>query len=155
MLLQSIYYGMFRFWLYTMVLPSSIIKLMEEDAKQSLWAHVSHLDGTCEGFARCRRWMKEYSCTCTSAINQSREGGAGAMHWPSHCDAYYATCIIRYLEPRRAPWKSIMSWFVRDTVIGDAILLSSSPERNRHDSLSTGARYLSNTSEDAWYPSTA
>ena len=35
-----------------------------------------------------------------------------------------------------------MSWFVRDTVIGDAILLSSSPERNRHDSLPTGARYL-------------
>jgi hypothetical protein len=44
MLLQSIYYGMFRFWLYSMVLPSSILKLMDEDAKQILWAHVPHFD---------------------------------------------------------------------------------------------------------------
>ena len=137
MLLQAVYYGMFRFWLYAMVLPSSVIKLMEEDAKQILWAHVPHLDGTAEGSARCRRWMREYV-----SYKPVTKGGAGIMHWPSHCDAYYSTWIVRYLDPRRAPWKSVMSWFIRDDVIGDAILLSSSPDRNRHDSLPTGARYM-------------
>ena len=36
MLLQAIYYGSFRFWLYFMVLPRSLVKIMEEDAKQIL-----------------------------------------------------------------------------------------------------------------------
>ena len=71
------------------------------------------------------------------------------MHWPSHCDAYYATWIIRYLEPRRAPWKSIMSWFVRDTETRS----SSHPRRSGTDT--TLSPQAHDTSEDALYPSTA
>ena len=137
MLLQSIYYGMFRFWLYSMVLPTSILKLMDEDAKQILWAHVPHLDDAIEGSASCRRWMKE-----NVSYLPVDKGGGGIMHWPSHCEAYYATWIVRYLEPRVAPWKGIMRFYIQDDHIGDAIILSSSIDRNREKWLPTTAQYL-------------
>ena len=50
MLLQSIYYGSFRYWLFSMVLPPKVSKLIEEDARQLLWASnpdlVASEDGT-------------------------------------------------------------------------------------------------------------
>ena len=90
-------------------LPASILKLMEEDAKQILWALVPHLDDAVEGSARYRRWMKE-----NVSYMPVKKGGGGIIHWPSHCDAYYATWIVRYLEPRAAPWKSIMRFYIQD-----------------------------------------
>eukprot|EP00966_Prymnesium_polylepis_P327970 7383794-Prymnesium_polylepis.1 len=59
---------------------------MEEDAKQILWAHVPHLDGTAEGSATCRRWMQE-----RVSYHPVKKGGGGVMHWPSHCEAYSTT----------------------------------------------------------------
>ena len=37
-LLQSIFYGSFRYWLYFLEMPESVIKLIESDAKQILWS---------------------------------------------------------------------------------------------------------------------
>jgi hypothetical protein len=137
-LLQSIYYGMFRFWLYSMVLPPPILRMMEEDAKQILWAHIPHLDANERGSkSGCRRWMLE----AVSYI-ATRKGGAGIMHWPSHCEAYYATWIIRYLHPRKSPWKTIMRFYIEDEHIQDSIILSSSPRKSREDMLPPGAQYL-------------
>ena len=86
MLLQSIFYGSFRFWLYFMVLPTSIIKLIESDAKQILWATTPHLDSTETGSDKCLRWIHE-----RASYLPTTAGGAGIMHWASHCEAYYAT----------------------------------------------------------------
>jgi hypothetical protein len=55
-LLQAIYYGMFRFWLYSMVLSPRILKMMGKDAKQIIWAHIPHLEANEEGSSTgCRR----------------------------------------------------------------------------------------------------
>eukprot|EP00966_Prymnesium_polylepis_P073457 1705165-Prymnesium_polylepis.1 len=67
-----------------------ILRMMEEDAKQIPWAHIPHLDANERGSkSGCCRWMLE-------AVNYiaTRKGDAGIMHWPSHCEAYYATWII-------------------------------------------------------------
>eukprot|EP00966_Prymnesium_polylepis_P037828 877847-Prymnesium_polylepis.1 len=55
---------------------------MEEDANQILWAHIPHLDANERGSkSRCRRWMLE-----AASYIATRKGGAGIMHWPSHCE---------------------------------------------------------------------
>ena len=38
MVVQSIYFGSFRFWLYSMVMPPQMIKVLQEDAKEILWS---------------------------------------------------------------------------------------------------------------------
>ena len=84
MLVQSILYGSFRFWLYMLVMPDSIIKIIEEDAKQILWATDPQLSSDEEGtIAKCRRWIHE-----RASYLPIKQGGAGVMHWPSHCEAY-------------------------------------------------------------------
>jgi hypothetical protein len=70
---------MFRFWLYSMVLPPPILRMMEEDAMQILWAHIPHLDANERGSkSGCRRWMLE-----AVSYMPTKKGGAGIMHWPS------------------------------------------------------------------------
>jgi hypothetical protein len=54
------------------------------------------------------------------------KGGAGIMHWPSHCEAYYATWIIRYLHPRAAPWKSIARFYARGKELRSTVVARSS-----------------------------
>jgi len=34
------------------------------------------------------------------------------MHWESHCEAFYAQWMIRYLHPRKAPWKEIADLWI-------------------------------------------
>ena len=84
MLVQSILYGSFRFWLYMLVMPQSIIRRIEEDAKQILWATNPQLQTDEEGtVAKCRRWIHERASYLSHKL-----GGAGLMHWPSHCEAF-------------------------------------------------------------------
>eukprot|EP00966_Prymnesium_polylepis_P249443 5767219-Prymnesium_polylepis.1 len=59
------------------------------------------------------------------------------MHWESHCEAFYAQWIVRYLHPRKAPWKTILRHWITageregddDSPhgLGDAILLAPAP----------------------------
>ena len=49
LLLQSIFYGSFRYWLYFLIMPDPIIKIIELDAKQILWASEPTLLSNEEG----------------------------------------------------------------------------------------------------------
>ena len=137
MLLQSIFYGSFRFWLYFMVLPASITKLIEQDAKQILWATTPHIDSTEDGSPKCRRWITE-----RASYLPLHKGGAGVMHWPSHCEAYYATWIIRYLHPRKAQWKNILRHYIDNEFIHDGILVAAALDRDRSAQLPLSATYI-------------
>ena len=119
MLVQAILYGSFRFWLYFMVMPESVAKLIEQDAKQILWATEPQLTSNELGSERCRRWIHELA-----SYIPTNQGGAGIMHWSSHCEAFYAHWIVRFLHPRKAPWKEIVRYWIQDTYIGDAVLVA-------------------------------
>ena len=43
LLLQSMHYGAFRFWLYSSVMPDEISFYLEQDAKHMLWSTNPHL----------------------------------------------------------------------------------------------------------------
>ena len=121
LLLQSIFYGSFLYWLYFLIMPDPIIKIIELDAKQILWASDPTLRSNEEGTSkRARRWTHEMA----SYFPWSK-GGAGILHWESHCKAFYASWIVRFLDPRRAPWKDILRHWISDEYIHEAIILSS------------------------------
>ena len=120
MLLQSIFYGSFRYWLYFLIMPQSIMDALEQDSKQILWATDPLLLANEKGTARASR---RYIHHKASYLPQDK-GGGGIMHWPSHCEAYYAEWIVRYLHPRIAPWKTVAAIWINDPYIGHKVLLS-------------------------------
>ena len=36
------------------------------------------------------------------------------MHWESHVSAFYAQWVCRYMDPRRAPWKEVLDFWLAD-----------------------------------------
>ena len=136
MLLQAILYGSFRFWMFFMIMPESVATLIEQDAKQILWSTDPLLESDAKGSERCRRWIHEKA----SYLGMKR-GGAGIMHWLSHCEAFYAQWMIRYLHPRRAPWKEILDHWLHGH-IGRAILVANVDREDILDKIPPGATYI-------------
>ena len=64
------------------------------------------------------------------------------MHWPSHCEAYYATLIVRYLHPRKAQWKNILRHYIYNEFIHDGILVAAALDRDRSAQLPLSAKYV-------------
>ena len=52
MILQSKFYGSFRYWLFSMIMPTEIINAIESDAKRLLWANLPALEA-CERMGHC------------------------------------------------------------------------------------------------------
>ena len=120
-LLQSIFYGSFRYWFFFLTVPDEIIDMIEADAKALLWAAAPELQADEEGTTkRSKRYMREL----VSYLPQ-KAGGGSIMHLPSHVKAFQAQWVIKYLDPREAPWKNLLDyWVVRDDHLGRGIVLS-------------------------------
>ena len=110
MLLQAYYYGSFRFWLFSLVLPVRVRDLIEQDAKELLWASSPELKANEEGTEKqSKRFIKE-----VASYRGRRDGGGGVMHWGYHVEAFYAQWGVRYLDPREAPWKSVLDYWTAE-----------------------------------------
>ena len=121
MLLQSKYYGSFRYWLFGLNMPSRILKAIESDAKYYLWSAAPHLQsnelGTAAGYAPAIHHKASYL--------PIKRGGAGLMHWSSHVTAFKLQWVYRYIEPRDAPWKQVLDhWIAEPYRLGRAALLA-------------------------------
>ena len=141
-LLQSILYGSMRYWFFTLIVPDKIIDLIEQDAKALLWAANPELHSNEDGTAkRSNRYMTELA----SYLPQ-KEGGGSIMHLRSHIKAFQAQWVIKYLDPRRAPWKEVLDhWILHDdTPLGRGILLSQSRDghKSRIDHLPDSCTYI-------------
>jgi hypothetical protein len=120
-IIQSKFYGSLRYWLYSMLMPKQIIEALEQDVGTILWKRTPALTaderGTSTPFHRHMIRPVSY--------RKQRQGGAGAMHWISHTHAFYAQTIIKYLNPRRAPWKHVADhWLGKRHHIGRAFFLT-------------------------------
>ena len=138
LLLQSIFYGSFRYWLYFLVVPQSIIDIIESDAKQILWATEPALLSNEEGTSkRSRRYIHLLASYLPVA-----KGGGGIMNFPLHCQAFYAQWIVRYLHPRRAPWKIVADKWLSDGLLGRSVLLVNAHDNSGVDDVPDSAPYL-------------
>ena len=70
------------------------------------------------------------------------KGGAGILHWEFHCKAFYASWIVRFLDPRRAPWKDVLRHWISDEYIHEAIILSSASDSDRTNEIPDTAPYI-------------
>ena len=125
LILQSMYYGSFRFWLYSIEMPDILLDYLHSDARHILWASSPRLITHEYGSKRARPYIAKHA-----AYRPERKGGAGAMHWESHCKAAYQEWVVRLLHPRRAPWKEIVrAWYPEWNQIEDAIFVASTEDR--------------------------
>jgi hypothetical protein len=110
MILQSKFLGSFRYWLYSLIMPDTITHALESDSKAFLWAGEPGLHANEIGTSNhTRRYMIEHA----SYLPQ-KSGGAGVMHWHSHVEAFYAQWILKYMDPRQAPWKEVLDYWIAD-----------------------------------------
>ena len=139
LLLQSMYYGSFRFWLYSIEMPEIIKHYLHLDAQHILWATAPKLITHENGSARARPYIAR-----TAAFRPEQKGGAGAMHWDSHCSAIYAEWVVRLLHPRRAPWKEVVrAWYPEWNKLEDGILVADSDDKKKIlDHIPPNAKYL-------------
>ena len=119
--MAHIYYGSFRFWFFSITIPESILKLMEEDAYHLIWASNPVLFSNEEGTLTQSR---AYIIRRASYLAQ-KKGGAGLMHLRSHIRAFCAQWGRRYLDPSNPPWKSVADlWIANNYSIGRGALLA-------------------------------
>ena len=120
LVLQSMFYGSFRFWLYAMTIPDEVNHYIEQDAKTILWSTSPSIITTELGSKRARPYIHR-----KAAYRPEQSGGAGIIHWPSHAKAFYAEWIVRMLHPRRAPWKTVLrAWYPDWNHIEDGIFVA-------------------------------
>ena len=128
MLLQSYFYGSFRYWLFSLVLPVKVHNLIEEDAKELLWASTPELFSNEEGTEKLSRRFIHRRASHLAR----KQGGGSIMHWGFHVEAFYAQWGRRYLEPRQAPWKLVLDhWIGNRYHIGRGILLATRGAKER------------------------
>ena len=139
LILQSMYYGSFRFWLYSLEMPEVVKRYLHLDAQHILWASSPRLISHELGSNRARPYIAAHA-----AYRPEHKGGAGAMHWDSHCKAVYSEWIVRLLHPRRAPWKQVVrAWYPEWNKLEDGIILSSLADRLKLlDHIPPNATYL-------------
>ena len=104
LLLQTVYYGSFRYWLYCLVMPPSVVAMIESDAKLMVWGAAPRFISNEIGSAkRSRPYIAG-----DAKYKQVKLGGSGLMCWSDHCNAFYAHWIMRLLHPRKAQYKKVI-----------------------------------------------
>ena len=147
MLLQSILYGSMRYWFFTLIVPDSIVDIIELDAKALLWASNPELHTDEVGTAqRSKRYIHHQA----SHIAQ-KSGGGGIMHLKSHIKAFQAQWIVKYLDPRDSPWKDVLDhWILRKdsgrqgqtTPLGRGVILTPGELARRAKRLPEASAYM-------------
>ena len=102
LIVQSMYLGRLRYWLYSIPMPKSVITMVQSDADILWWSKEPKLgeDGEKKRF---RRFVARQT-----AIGPRAKGGLGNVDWASHVDSFYSQWITRYIAPGNAGWKTLL-----------------------------------------------
>ena len=138
LLLQAILYGSIRFWLFSLVIHSKVVKWVEEDAYHLIWASNPELFSNEDGTEKkARAYIKR-----PASYLPQKKGGAGLMHLKSHIRAFYAQWGRRYLHPSAPPWKSVAdTWLADKYPLGRGMILSNM-SGNLYTNIPPTARYF-------------
>ena len=98
LVVQAMYFGRFRYWLYSMIMPPDIVAEVQQDANILWWAREPRITSK----KRIRRWIK-----LAAARAPTSKGGLGNMSWAHHAKAFYAHWIVRYVDPTESQWKTL------------------------------------------------
>ena len=111
LVVQGMYYGSFRYWLYSTFINKRAINKIASNAARLLWSREPDLTKD----TRYRRWIR-----ATTAIGPKSKGGVSEMDWACHVDGFMAEWVLKYIQPGYASWKHVL----------DAMILQ---DRKRHE----------------------
>ena len=123
-LCQSKLYGSLRYYLFSFNFPQALHHSIKSDAAHLLWKNDPKFHALEYGSKRdFNPWIAQHA-----RPRPIKEGGAAEMDWDAHVEAFKAQWMRRYLDPRKAPWKTVVDYLLRDVIrdnqIGRAIVLS-------------------------------
>ena len=100
LIVQGMYFGKQRYWLFSLVMSDSCIQKVQAEADILWWSKTPDL--SVEQEKRFRRFVAK-----KTAVGKRNQGGLGNMDWASHVKAFQAQWIIRYAaDPAASSWKS-------------------------------------------------
>ena len=141
-LIQSVLYGSLRYWLFSMIIPDSIIEAIEKDVYHIIWASTPGVSRTGQN---TKGKSKAYIVKKATFQPENR-GGAGAFDLRAHVKAIHAHWVRKYLEPGSHPWKLVVDqWACAPYKCGRGSLLSNfrqSADGSTPIRIPSQARYL-------------
>ena len=161
MIVQSMYFGRLRYWLYSLGMPGQVSKIVQKDADILWWSRepaIHHTGG--EELAslndkRIRGWVRK-----PTALGPRNKGGLSKMVWEIHARNFRAQWVIRYLHPGYSSWKTIVDDWILFSKEGDerwpegrSILASALTQSDRAKLLMgipKKAKYLRQCIKDFW-----
>ena len=122
LIVQAMYFGRLRYWLYSLLLSPRLDKVIQKDADILWWSREPELENvTDNGLAaknpkRTRGWVRK-----STAMGPIHKGGLNKMDWAEHASCFRAQWIIRYLDPSDSGWKRILDGYLLRNAAGDII----------------------------------
>ena len=99
-MVQAMYYGRYRYWVWSLPMSKVVINMIQADATQLIWAKDPDLERMP---VRVRRFVQH-----RTAIGPRTQGGMREMLWAEHVRAIQANVVMRYLHPAKATWKGVL-----------------------------------------------
>eukprot|EP00965_Chrysotila_dentata_P046923 1557576-Pleurochrysis_carterae.AAC.1 len=104
-ILNANYYGIFRYYMFSLVLPKWLNEAIEQDAYAFIWKGSPRFNNTTIGTpVRAGKFISKAATNRPISM-----GGAGCLNWKAHTMAFHARWIISYFSPRAHPWKEILT----------------------------------------------
>ena len=102
LIVQSMYFGSVRYWLYTLQMTKEIKQKMQKEADILWWSKEPVLVNR-QTTTRLRRFVNK-----KTAIGPRKLGGMNNMDWAIHAESFTGELVIRYLHPTDQAWKRIL-----------------------------------------------
>ena len=144
-ILNGKYYGKFRYWLWSMLLPMEMDQAIREDAKHFLWLRKPKIESDELGTkGSIGKWVAK-----DVEYNRVKLGGLGALHWKNHSTAFLINWITRLFHPRKGLWKELVLHWLKPH--GKEALLLDLPKTYRKTILrNIPEQYLRTCVESFW-----
>ena len=104
LIVQTMYFGSMRYWLYTLVMNKTIKRKIQTDADTLWWNPDPDLENIP---TRIKRWIRK-----ETAIGDQSRGGANNLDWTIHSEGFTSEWFIRYAHPTKAHWKEIIEYML-------------------------------------------
>ena len=119
MIANSMVYSRFRYWTQVMMMPEEIIKWLEEDVHELIWAKDPQFESGQEGQGQqSKRKIKK-----DAAKLAWRDGGIGLLVWSEHLKSLRRKWALRYLNHERGAWKEVLDvWMCKGHTLGRGVV---------------------------------
>ena len=151
LIVQAMYFGKLRYWLYNLFMNKALRTRIQAGADQLWWSKDPDFDNP----KRFRRFVAR-----DTAIGPPAKGGLGLMDWNTHVQSFTSQLIIRYVDPSKALWKTVLDHILFTNKRGEcthpegrAVLFAKLPKQEQRKliyRLPKTAKHLRGCLKDFW-----